>query len=125
MRVTDIERKHRSSQIACELLRRIAEVLKTRVIDLAYPGMLGQPGCDVLSVRTLALESERQGLDAAQRQPGFEGADRRPSHPALQAEPVRAFLGGCDHAASGVPMPAEVFRRRVEHHVDAERGRIT
>ena len=47
-----------------------------------------------------------------------------PGEPALQAQPVCPFLARGNHAAGGVAVPAEILRRRMDHHVDPERRRV-
>ena len=49
-------------------------VVQSRVVHCADPGMADQEVDDALGVVTVTLHPKRQRADAAQRQPGVEGA---------------------------------------------------
>ena len=90
------------------------------IVDLGDLGPAGEPFGDPAPVGVVLPHPERQGLDAAQRQPAIH----RPGHGAGgvldEAEPLGQIVPRRDqHAAHHVAVAVEVLGGRVEHDVGA------
>ena len=93
------------------------------VAHLADGGVLRQAAHQLLGVGLRALEPHVQRPQAAQRQPGLEGAGHRADQVAALLEHVEELrVAGDEGAEQHVAVPGEELRRRVHHDVGV-RGR--
>ena len=87
-----------------------------RIMHALHLGLLGQPARERRGVGAMAIHSQREGLDSAQREEAVEGsgdaADRvLQVRDALRQRFMTRFAPDHDDTADHVGMPIEIFRR--------------
>jgi hypothetical protein len=91
-----------------------------REVDALDGGMRRQPGRDFAGVGALALHAQREGLDAAHRQIGFERAEGEAESAESARSGARCVLVGDHDAAEHVAVSGKVFGQAVDRHRRAE-----
>ncbi len=78
---------------------------------------------DPLRIGVLSLQTEAEGLHPANKEPRFEGTERRTEDLRLLPTPLDEGRGADDHPSRQIVMPAEILRRAVNDSVNTERQR--
>ena len=73
-----------------------------------------------LSVGVLPRDAQREGLQAAHQQISGQRIDDRPGDRLQRANPIHQLGGPKNGAREQIVVPAEIFRRRVQHEIDTE-----
>ena len=98
---------------------------EARVVDALDRRVRAEEVGDADGVGAVPVHPYAEGLDAAQHEPGVEGAGDRAHRVLVERQQLADLgVGGDERAADHVRVAAEVLRRRVHDDVGAERERL-
>src|SRR4051812_14989375 len=119
--------RHHSAEGAHLFLRELVlwMLLQPRVINLFYFWFLLEPPRDLKRVLAMAFHPQGEGLQSPQREKAIEWAGDRADCVLQKRDLIAEFLVFPDdnHAADHVRVAVQIFRRRMNDHVEAELNR--
>ena len=121
--VLQFERHHRAGEILRQQALDVRGVGMRRVareMDALDPGMRREPRGQLARVGALLLHAQRQRLDAAHGQIGFERAQIRAESAQQRVQRFEILGVGNHHAAQHVAVARQIFGRAVDHDARAE-----
>ena len=100
--------------------RRVGVARVSGEVNFLDARMPAQPGGHAARVATLALHAQRQRLDAAHRQVGFERTEVRAERARQRLQYRTVFVACHNYAAQDVPVPGEELGGAVNYEIGAQ-----